>query len=315
VSVQSFGITAIASVVPARQISNLDPSLLASFDIDETFIRDKIGVLRRTVMAEGEDTSDLAAAALAALLKQTGVAARDIDVLIVVTQNPDSNLPHVSALVHGKLGLSARCAAFDLGLGCSGYVYGLGILQSFMYANAAASGVLITADPYSKIIDPNDKNTVLLFGDAATATLMTANPVLRLGPFSYGTDGSKAEALRRRNGRLSMKGRDIFNFAVERVPADVEHVLKQAGLTIADIDAVYFHQGSRFIIEMLAKRLGTPLPKIRMGMEETGNTVSSSIPLLLEQDLGDRSINKALLSGFGVGLSWASCICERIVND
>src|SRR3546814_2884839 len=118
------------------------------------------------------------------------MALNEIQVLVVVTQNPDNNLPHVAAQVHGKAALPEQCAAFDVSLGCSGYVYGLSIITSFMAVNGFERGVLITADPYSKIVDKNDKNTRLLFGDAATATLISNEPLLVAGPFSFGTTGT-----------------------------------------------------------------------------------------------------------------------------
>ena len=162
-----IGIQDIAVYIPPQRVSNLE--VQASLDVDEAFLRDKIGVTERAVKASNEDTSDLAYKALQALLEKTALAPEAIDVLILVTQNPDTNLPHTSAIVHGRAGLRDGCAAFDISLGCSGYVYGLSVLQSFMATNGMRHGVLVTADPYSKIVDPADRNTVLLFGDAATA--------------------------------------------------------------------------------------------------------------------------------------------------
>ena len=305
------GIENIASYVPAGRASNLEPALLERFQIDEKFVRDKIGVLRRAVKGADEETSDLAVRALQALLEKTGLAADAIDALVVVTQNPDTNLPHVSALVHGKAGLAARCAAFDLGLGCSGYVYGLSVLQAFLAGNGLARGVLVTADPYSKIVADDDKNTVLLFGDAATATLLGPAPVYRAGPFSFGTRGAAHEALACREGRLAMNGREVFNFAATGVAPDVLGLLQRAGIGKDEVDAYLFHQGSRYIVETIRARLGVAQERVRLGLQDVGNTVSSSIPLLLERELENPQSRILVLSGFGVGLSWASCLCKR----
>jgi 3-oxoacyl-[acyl-carrier-protein] synthase-3 len=305
-----LGIEAIAVYVPEQRVSNRE--LMAQFEVDESFLAEKIGVLERAVKGEEEDTSDMALKALEALLAQTGLAREDIEALVVVTQNPDSNLPHVSALVHGRAKLSADCAAFDLSLGCSGYVYGLSVLQSFLAGNGLTRGVLITCDPYSKVIDPTDKNTVLLFGDAATATLMGPKPALACEPFVFGTQGDLTGALACRDGTLRMNGREVFNFAATTVPKNIEKLLAKAKMSKDAVDCFIFHQGSRYIVETLAKRLGLDRTKARMDIENTGNTVSSSIPILLQRELSDRTIRTIVLCGFGVGLSWASCICKRM---
>lgn len=305
-----LGIEAIASYIPAQRVSNRER--MAQFEVDEAFLRGKIGVLNRAQKAAGEETSDMALAALQRLLAETGLAPEEIQALIVVTQNPDSNLPHVSALVHGRAKLPPACAAFDISLGCSGYVYGLSVLQSFMAANGLARGVLITCDPYSKVIDPEDKNTVLLFGDAATATLLGPSPRLVCGPFEFGTQGEMADALACREGVLHMNGREVFTFAVTAVPKNIDKLLVKAGLEKDAVDSYLFHQGSRYIVEMLTKRIGLERDKVRMDIEETGNTVSSSIPLLLVRELENRSAKLLVLCGFGVGLSWASCVCRRV---
>jgi len=305
-----LGIEAIAVHIPPGRASNLD--LRDTFDVDEAFLVDKIGVLERAVKAPEEDTSDLALAALEKLIEQQGLARDAIEVLVVVTQNPDSNLQHVSALVHGRAGLSPTCAAFDLSLGCSGYVYGLSVLQSFLAGNGLSRGVLITCDPYSKVIDPNDKNTVLLFGDAATATLIGPNPIFLCGPFTFGTQGDLTGALTCREGVLHMNGREVFNFAATVVPKDIARLLELACLSKSDVDCFIFHQGSRYIVETLAKRLGLNKDGVRMDIMHTGNTVSSSIPILLAREFDNPSVWTLVMSGFGVGLSWSSCVCKRI---
>jgi len=175
-----LGIKAIATYIPEGRARNSD--LSERFALDETFLRDKIGVMERAIKAPDEETSDLALAALQKLLADAAVDPAAVEAMVVVTQNPDRNIPHVSAMVHGCAGLAESCATFDVSLGCSGYVYGLSILKSFMRDNGMKTGVLVTADPYSKIIDRDDRNTVLLFGDAATATLVGEDPGQREPP-------------------------------------------------------------------------------------------------------------------------------------
>jgi len=304
------GIKDIAVYIPEKRNSNRD--LLARFELEESFLVEKIGVLERAIKDESEDTSDMALEALERLIVQSGIARESIDVLVVITQNPDSNIPHVSALVQGKANLSNDCAAFDLSLGCSGYVYGVSVLQSFLASNGLSNGVLITCDPYSKIINLNDKNTVLLFGDAATATLISHEPKYVCESFVFGTQGDLTGALVCNNNQLHMNGREVFNFAAVKVPQTIQKLLQKANLEKADIDAYIFHQGSRYIVETLAKRLGIEIAKVRIDIESTGNTVSSSIPILLKQEIDSRVSKNIVLSGFGVGLSWASCICKKV---
>jgi len=310
----AIGIKAIASYIPEGRASNL--ALAAGFDVDEAFLADKIGVLERAIKDPGQETSDLALLALERLMRQQSIAADSIQLLVVVTQNPDRNIPHVSAMVHGRAGLHESCAAFDVSLGCSGYVYGLSIVRALMQAHGLERGVLVTADPYSKIIDPQDRNTVLLFGDAATATLVGTDPVWSLDAFSLKSRGKDWSAIRTDDGRFAMDGREVFNFAATTIPKDVTTLLDAAGIAPDEIDRYVLHQGSRFIVKTIADRLRQPLAKFPIEIEHCGNTVSSTIPLIAERLIHDRSARNVVLSGFGVGLSWASCLCRRTdAND
>src|SRR5262249_44373937 len=156
------------------------------------FLREKSGMVRLAIRAPGEETSDLCTGAFADLQRRVGVRKEDIDCIVVCTQNPDARgLPHTSAVVHAKLELPDSCAAFDISLGCSGFVYGLSAIQGFMQANGLTKGILFTADPYSKIIEETDKTTSLLFGDGAAATFISDAPVWRTGKFLFGSRGQE----------------------------------------------------------------------------------------------------------------------------
>lgn len=301
-----IGIKDIASYVPKTTMSNLD--LLDQFNIDDSFIRDKIGVIHRCIKSDTETTSDMASKALTRLLENNSLKSDEIQTLVLVTQNPDSNIPHSSALVHSKCSLSSNCAVFDLSLGCSGYVYGLSVLQNFLQGNGLKTGVLLTCDPYSNIIDKSDKNTSLLFGDAATATLLCDKPLFSIGPTLFGSFGQSSQAIVCKDSQLHMKGRDVFNFAAKTIPSHVMTLLERSDLSLEDIDKFFFHQGSRFIVETIAKRLNLELSKVPINLDNIGNTVSSSIPLLLEDSINCNEFPRSLLCGFGVGLSWASCL-------
>lgn len=308
-----IGIKSIASYVPVQGTDNYEQG--ARFGKDEAFILGKIGSAFLPRKADDQETSDLCVEAANALFAANPQLSRGaIDALIVVTQNGDEEgLPHTAAIVQDKLGLSTRVAAFDVSLGCSGYVYGIYALKGFMEAAGLKNGLLITADPYSKIVDASDRNTAMLFGDAATATWMGEEPVWELGKSSFGTDGAGAAHLKVTDGSFFMNGRQVFNFALLKVPAHLQELLETSGLQADDVDAFCIHQGSAAIVDAVARRFDEEgsTDKFIKDMLETGNTVSSSIPLLLEKHVLGSSFNRIAISGFGVGLSWGSAILQR----
>ncbi len=304
-----LGIAAIGHYLPASRVSNLDRA--QALAMEDSFIHEKLGFLELARAGTDETASSMASLAVQNLAAQSGLALDEIDCLVVCTQTQDGHgIPHTSALVHAALGLKERCAAFDIGLGCSGYVYGLATILGFMQVAGLRNGVLVTADPYSKILDPTDRNTEPIFGDAATATWIRPDAPWLAGPFDLRSQGSEGDALCNASGRLAMNGRAVFNFTLTRVPEQIRHLLDQAGLGLDQVDTVLLHQGSRYIVEQIAHRLGLQAGKVPFAAAHYGNTVSSSIPLLLEPHLTGNE-NCILLSGFGVGLSWASCLLRR----
>lgn len=307
-----IGIKSIASYIPEGRIDNIAQA--AAFDRDEAFVASKIGTPTLSVKSDTEETSDLCAAAVRNLLARSPeLRLEDVQALIVVTQNGDGEgLPHTSAIVQHKIGLPTGVACFDVSLGCSGYVYGLYVIKGFMEAAGLKNGILVTADPYSKIMDRNDRMTTLLFGDAATATWIGEDPVWELGPARFGTDGSGAEHLIVRDGCFHMNGRQVFNFASLKIIPHMQEVLEEAGLSLDSVDAYCLHQGSGAIVDAIAKRLGENGDRVVKDMFGAGNTVSSTIPLLMERYAFEGSAWKNLvMSGFGVGLSWGSAVLLR----
>lgn len=308
-----IGIKSIASYVPVKGVDNYAQG--AKFGKDQDFIFGKIGSTFLPRKDAGQETSDLCVEAVKALFANNpALAPESIDVLIVVTQNGDAEgLPHTAAIVQHKLGLPTHIAAFDISLGCSGYVYGLYAIQGFMQAAGLKNGLLITADPYSKIVDPQDRNTTMLFGDAATATWMGESPAWQLGKSLFGSDGGGAEHLRTTDGKFFMNGRQVYNFALVKIPAHLQQLLDASQLHASDIDMYCLHQGSAAIVDAVSLRFNEGEHKQRFvkDMIETGNTVSSSIPLLLEKHVLGSEHKRVALSGFGVGLSWGSAIIER----
>lgn len=296
----------IASYVPSHFLDNIVQA--ATFGETEEFIRKKIGPVRLPRKDPSEETSDIAVMAVRALLAKAALATDAIDALVLVTQNGDETLPHTSARVHAKLGLPQTTAVFDVSLGCSGYVYGLQILKGFMQASGYRKGVLVTADPYSKIIDPTDRSTTLLFGDAATATLLSDDGSWELSRPLMCSDGAGADNIVVKDGKFQMNGRQVFNFAATVVPKQIKALLEQEQLSEADIDSYCLHQGSAGILDAIARRFPDVKDRFVNKLALTGNTVSSSIPLLLEGVMEEFNNRKILISGFGVGLSWASMV-------
>jgi 3-oxoacyl-[acyl-carrier-protein] synthase-3 len=314
-----IGIVEIGTYVPQQFESNLDK--LEKFNIDEGFIERKIGVYQISRKAADQETSDLCVEAFQRLREKSGVEADEIDCAVVCTQNPDgAGLPHTAAILHGLLELPAHCACFDISLGCSGFVYTLSIVKSFMEANGLRTGIIFTADPYSKIIDPDDKNTVLLFGDGAAATLLrddsvATSPLFVPVRFGFHTDGSLAPALCNHGGELRMNGRAVFTYSAVAVPREITRLIQDADLIFEDFDYFLLHQGSKYIVDTVSKRLDLPADKVPEDLRSHGNTVSSTIPMLLEHRIHDEQAKRLLLCGFGVGLSTASCVLERRVVE
>ncbi|MDA3861541.1 MAG: ketoacyl-ACP synthase III [Melioribacteraceae bacterium] len=305
-----YGISEIASYIPLKRRNNLE--LIDKFETNENFINNKLGVRSVTRKEINEETSDLCLKAFNNLVDKSDFNREHVDVIIVVTQNPDKNIPHTSAILHGKLGLKEDCAAFDISLGCSGYVYALSVISSFMEKNELKVGLLFTCDPYSKIINENDKNTSLLFGDAATVSVISEAPMFALGKFTFGTIGASSTALECNNGELTMNGRDIFNFAAKYIPNDIENLLIKNKIGHEKIDVYLFHQGSKYIIDTLTRRMNLEKAKVKYDILDYGNTVSSSIPILLEKEIESGNSKYIVISGFGVGLSWSSGILTKI---
>lgn len=306
----TIGINEVGIYIPFLRESNYEKKEL--FGVDDNFIKTKIGADFVTRKLPNQDTSDLCVEAFRDLQSKCNIESSEVECLVVVTQNPDGNgLPHTSSIVHDKLGCSEHCAAFDISLGCSGYVYALSIVKAFMESNNLQKGLLFTADPYSKIVDPTDRTTAMLFGDAATVTLLTNQPVLKPVTFLFSTCGKDGHNLACVDGRLEMNGRAVFNFSATSVPIQINELLKRANKKIDEIDIFLLHQGSRYIVETIQRKLNLPSTKAPINLAFHGNTVSSSIPLLLQAYLSNETIKEIIISGFGVGLSWASALLER----
>lgn len=333
-------LSAIASSLPGLRETAEEIAVATGAEPD--FIRNKIGLHERYRLAPGESGLDLAEAACRALLEKTGLAPQDIGLLVYVTQTPDRRVPGSAPELAHRLGASNSVASFDLSLGCSGYVYGLSLVEAFLAFHGIDNALLVTCDPYSRMMASEDKATNAIFGDAATASWVTrqgAGPTLEA--VDFGSDGSNADAIRleagganmplvslsgpadgvsapsRDDASLHMDGRGVFNFVNGVIPKSIAASLAKAGLELDAIDWFALHQGSGYMIAALAKRVGIPESKLRMNIDRYGNTVSSTVPMLLEEliEKGEAAGRTILVSGFGVGLSWATGILKFPSTD
>ncbi|MFN8488415.1 MAG: ketoacyl-ACP synthase III [Caldilineaceae bacterium] len=298
----------IGVYLPVDRESNL--ARAEEFSVTRLFLEEKLGVLERAVKKQEETTSDLCLKAFQDLRMNNAVDVEQIQLLAVVTQNPDMKIPYTAAIVHQKLGLSKHCMTFDIGQGCAGYTHALTIFIALMEKLQLEHALLFTCDPYSEIVDRRDKNTALLFGDAASVSyLTTVGPGYRLLDTDFGTAPHSYTCLQCQDV-LTMDGREVFTHAVREAPQSIHRLLARNELTVADIDLFLLHQGSKTVVDYLRQSLDIAPEKAPFAMQMYGNTISSSIPLLFKQPVCQQQHRKVLLSGFGVGFSWGSCLVE-----
>lgn len=306
---KELGISAIGVALPERRVATAE--IAARLGVDPLRLQSRLGFHALARKDDAEDTTDLAVAAVQQLVAQ-GLDLATVDCLCAVTQNPNgAGIPSLAADLHGRLGLSLDVAAFDVAHGCSGYVYALALTQAFMAAQGLRTGLLVTCDPYSKIVDPEDYQTALIFGDAAAATLLTEDCQWRIGAMDFGTAGSMREALLvGPTRRLRMDGKRISRFCLVTVPQSIQRALARNGLTLEDVDEVLLHQASRYVVEAIGSALNAS-EKTSFHAAGYGNTVSSSLPIALARHV-PATTRRVLISGFGVGLSWASTVLTRV---
>lgn len=302
------------------------------WELDE--ICAKTGVYARYISAPDEFASDMAVKAANRLIEENQIPRESIDFVLLCTQSPDYPIPTTACLVQHQLGLRIDCGALDFNLGCSGYVYGLSLADGLIRSEVARRILLITAETYTKYIDSGDRSLRTIFGDAATATLIDASDEHSLGPFLFGTDGEGADALiaygrgirpeslslkprhrRRWASSLYMDGAELMRFTNSKIPPLVNQLLQQAGISIQDVDIFLMHQATRKMLESLICALDLDPKKVPIQMERCGNTVSSTIPILisnLRHEGAQTSDRLAMLLGFGVGLSWGGVLWKDV---
>jgi len=313
--------------LPSRVLAN--DELAAMFpEWPAAKIEEKLGITERRIAAEGETSADLAMLAAEKLFARNPCKRSEIDYVLFCTQTPDFLLPTTACILQHRLQLSPKCGAIDFNLGCSGYVYGLGLAKGLIETGQASKVLLLTGETYSKLIRPNDKSTRTLFGDAGTATLLeaTAQNGVGVGPFVYGTDGDGAEDLIVRMGGsrcpgaplgdglgLCMEGTQIFNFSLREVAQSLAALMEKAGCSLDDVDCFIFHQANSYMLEFLRRKCRIPESRFYVHCKETGNTVSNTIPIAFKHAMEEGKVASGktiAFVGFGVGLSWAACLVK-----
>ena len=304
------------------------PDNIKENPVDDRLTR-KTGIYKRHVAIPGECASDLAYCAAENLFSKFSIDRDTIDFIILCTQSPDYFLPTTACLLQQRLSLGKHCGAFDFNLGCSGYVYGLSIAKGLIETGQSKNVLLLTSETYSKYIGQDDSATEPLFGDGASASVISGVDKREEGiyGFDFGTDGEGAESLIVKTGAcrfpqtpdnatlnpLYMNGGEITQFALNVVPANMANVLRKSDLTKEDIDYFVFHQANKFMLNFLREKCELTGAPFWNNVENYGNTVSTSIPLalsdlVLSHDI--KKLKKVMLIGFGVGLSWAGCVVD-----
>lgn len=319
-----FRISKIESFFPKKVVTNED--LQKEFpEWTPEKIFNKVGVRQRYAASQEETVLELAVEASNKVLKDFDK--NKIDFILFCTQSPDYHLPTTACILQDRLGLRKDIGALDFNLGCSGFVYGLGVAKGLISAGIAKTILLVTSETYTKYLRADDKSNKTIFGDGAAATLIEKDDTKQSFQFELGTDGSGYDNLIVKNGGgrnpiseedmmgncLYMNGPKIFTFTIEKIPVIVDEVLKKNNLKKEDIDYFVFHQANKHILDRQREILDIPKEKFYINLENTGNTVSSTIPIVLKDLIDTNKIRqgqKIMLVGFGVGLSWGATIIE-----
>lgn len=311
------------SAVPTKVLDNDDLSQIV--DTSDEWIRERTGIVRRHIAKE-ETCVSLAVEAVQKALKQSGLSAEEIDLVIVSTISSNVVLPGVACEVQKKIG-AVNAVCYDLSAACTGFVLAYQNAQVYLQTGIYRSALIIGSECLSHLVNWKDRGTCILFGDGAGAAVLRSEEGTGFLPAAH-SDGSRGEALRCRSYldgakewqmshpeeyQMQMDGQAVFKFAVRQVPGVIREVLDKNGLRLEDIDWIILHQANRRIVEAVSRHLQQPLEKFPMNMQEYGNTSSASIPILLDEMNRDQRLQKGqkiILAGFGAGLTWGASILE-----
>lgn len=328
-------IKGISYYLPEKVMTNVE--LVREFpewSVDK--VAKKVGVYSRHLAAENETAGDMAEKAARKLFEEYGISPNDIDFVLLCTQSSDYFLPSTACILQDRLGIPTSAGALDYNLGCSGCIYGLAMAKGLVAGGIAKNVLLLTAETYNKYLHPSDKSNRSIFGDGAAACLISTEGIAEIGDFCLGTDGSGAKHLIvetgaakhkaatgkettdddghvRREDFLYMDGSAIFNFTLDAVPTMMKEVLGKNKMEKDNVDYYVFHQANKFMLNTIRKVCVLPKDKFYVNLEQTGNTVSSTVMIGLKQCLEAGTIHegmKVMVAGFGVGLSWGGTVLK-----
>jgi len=335
--IENIEIKGLAACVPKAIEKTSDYDYIT--EDERRIFSEGTGIIERRVASKNVCTSDMCFEATKQLFKDTGTKEEEIDVLVFVSQSPDYFLPATSIILQERLGLSKKTVAFDINLGCSGYVYGLAVISNLISLAGFNKGLFLCGDKSSFSPNPKDKSTYPLFGDAATATLIEKKNNAKIH-FNLQSDGSGWESIIIRGGgtrfpysdettkvkvvepgieradcNLELNGMEVFNFSLREVKPNVLDLLNYSSTDIEDVEHVVMHQANKLMNESVRKKLKLPVEKVPYSIQKYGNTSSASIPLTIVSELKEQlhknnKPTKLLLTGFGVGYSWGSLLVD-----
>ncbi len=317
------GVAGWGTAVPERRVTNAE--LAETVDTTDEWIVTRTGIRERRRAGPGETTATLAVDAGAAALKHADLTPGDVDLLVTATATPEQPLPQTSAFVHVGLGLG--CGAFDVGAACAGFVYGLVVGGSLVEAGGFRTVLVVGSETLTRIVDPGDRSTCVLFGDGAGAVVLRATEEPGLLAWDLGCDGTatglleipaggsrspaSAETVAAGEHWLRMEGREVFRRAVRAVVSSAEVTLERAGVSASDVTLLVPHQANRRIVEAICDRVGIPAERTLVNVDRYGNTSAASVPLALAEAAEDGRLHDGdlvLLTGFGAGMAWASAL-------
>src|SRR5436309_5359736 len=314
----NVSITGLGCRVPDRIISNEE--LAQHVDTSDEWIRERTGIRERRMASKDEALSDVALPACRDALDQAGVEGKDVDLLIVATVTPDMAFPSTGAILADRLG-AAAAAAYDLSAGCTGFMYALAQAYGMLAGGLAKRALVVGGDLLSRILDWQDRSTLVLFGDGAGAAVLDAVPERGFIGFELGADGagganlwlpgSGSRLFDDPDKYVKMNGREVFKFATRVLVKSAQDVLERCGVSIDDVDVYVPHQANVRIIDHATKKLGFPSEKVVVNVDRYGNTSSGSIPLALADGVADGRIKPGalvLMTGMGAGLTWGSAL-------
>ena len=330
-----IGMSGIAAAIPENIINNYEYTL--HFPIDQVKqVVDKVGIRERRFADDNTCASDLCFAAANKLFQEMAVDKNEIDLLVFVSQTPDYRMPATSLLLQDRLGLSNSTIAFDINLGCSGFIYGLSVVYSFMQHQNIRKALLLDGETRSKVYSPKDRKTAFLFGDGGVATIIERNKIFGYSYFSMNSDGSRESLIKinaggyrnpssldtlkekivdelgniRNEEQGYMNGGDVFNFVIREIPKDFKKIIDYSGVDKVKIDYFVFHQANDYMNSYLVKKLKIEPAKVPSTIAKFGNVSSVSLPLTIVSELNNelKERKQLFLSAFGVGMTWASAI-------